>query len=192
MAYVIPEEHQATVQRIMSNLPTSQFIIDLVGEGIQTALAHFDSEEVAKRLDIALTMSAYAKEVSQPLYYMTHLVLAPLVAGLEAAELAKLDTASGVLAKANIPLGTFVTSKEFKTKWLALFNLSTVDKDVLAAALIFAKKDVEKAIKENDLYQLAGYGYLEVNIRQSNMFINHTVRRFYNEYASLVLNVAKF
>ena len=192
MTFEVPEKDSATVQRIMTNLPTSQFIIDLVGEGIRIALNHFEDEDIERRLNVAERMSVYSKEVSQPLYYMTHLVLAPLVAGLEATEISKLDTASGVLAKAVVPLGSFVTSKEFKSKWTALFNLSSVDKDVMAAAFMFAKADVEKAMSEKDLYKLAGYGYIEVNIRQSGMFVNHTVRKFYNEFAALVLNTARF
>lgn len=192
MTFEVPEKYSATVQRIMANLPTSQFIIDLVGEGIQIALSHFEDDDIERRLNVAERMSVYSKEVSQPLYYMTHLVLAPLVAGLEATEISKLDTASGVLAKAVVPLGSFVTSKEFKSKWTALFNLSSVDKDVMAAAFMFAKADVEKAMSEKDLYKLAGYGYIEVNIRQSGMFVNHTVRKFYNEFAALVLNTARF
>ena len=192
MTFEIPEKYSGQVQKIMSNLPTSQFVIDLVGEGIQTAFTHFEEEDFERRLNVAEKMSTYSKEVSQPLYFMTHLVIAPLVAGLEATEISKLDTASGVLAKAIVPLGSFITSKEFKSKWTALFNLSSVDKDVMAAALMFAKADVEKAMAEKDLYKLAGYGYIEVNIRQSGMFINHTVRKFYNEFASLVLNTARF
>lgn len=192
MTFEIPEQYDTLVQKIMSNLPTSQFVIDLIGEGIQICVNKFDEKEVERRLEIAKKMSDYAKEVSQPMYFMTHLVLAPLVAGLEAAEVSKLDTASGVLAKAIAPLGVFVTGNGFKTKWQALFNLASVDKDVMAAAFMFAKADVEKAMREGDLYTIAGYAYIEVNIRQSGMFVNHTVRKFYNEFASLVLNTAKF
>ena len=57
---------------------------------------------------------------------------------------------------------------------------------------MFAKVAVDKAFKEKDLYTLAGYAYIEVNIRQSGMFINHTVRKYYNEFASVVLNQAEF
>lgn len=192
MTFEIPEQYDTLVQKIMSNLPTSQFVIDLVGEGIQICINKFDEKEVERRLEIAKKMSEYAKEVSQPMYFMTHLVLAPLVAGLEATEVSKLDTASGVLAKAIAPLGVFVSGNGFKTKWQALFNLSSVDKDVMAAAFMFAKADIEKAMRENDLYTIAGYAYIEVNIRQSGMFVNHTVRKYYNEFASLVLNTAKF
>lgn len=192
MTFEIPEQYDTLVQKIMSNLPTSQFVIDLIGEGIQICVNKFDEKEVERRLEIAKKMSDYAKEVSQPMYFMTHLVLAPLVAGLEAAEVSKLDTASGVLAKAIAPLGVFVTGNGFKTKWQALFNLASVDKDVMAAAFMFAKADVEKAMREGDLYTITGYAYIEVNIRQSGMFVNHTVRKFYNEFASLVLNTAKF
>lgn len=192
MTFEVPEKYSDTVQKIMSNLPTSQFIIDLVGEAIQIALNHFDDKDVERRLDVALKMSAYAKEVSQPLYFLTHLVNAPLVAGLEVSEISKIDTASGTLAKAIIPLGAFLTSDSFKAKWTALFNLSKVDKDVLAAAFLFAKEDVEAGMLDKDLYKLAGYGYIEVNIRQSGMFINHTVRKFYNEFAAIILNKAKF
>ena len=192
MTYEIPEKYEATVQKIMANLPTSQFVVDLVGEAIQIALNHFQDEEIENRLEIALAMSNYSKQVSQPMYYMTHLVIAPLVAGLEVTEVSKLDTASGTLAKALVPLGSFVTGKRFKQKWTALFNLSKVDKNVMAAALMFAKRDVEKAMKTNDLYKLAGYGYIEVNIRQSGMFVDHTVRQYYNEFAALVLSRADF
>lgn len=192
MTYEIPEKYEATVQKIMANLPTSQFVVDLVGEAIQIALNHFQDEEIENRLEIALAMSNYSKQVSQPMYYMTHLVIAPLVAGLEVTEVSKLDTASGTLAKALVPLGSFVVGKKFKQKWTALFNLSKVDKNVMAAALMFAKRDVEKAMKTNDLYKLAGYGYIEVNIRQSGMFVDHTVRQYYNEFAALVLSRADF
>lgn len=188
MAFTIDEKYESITQKIMSNLPTSQFVVDLVGEAIQTAIQHFEGFELDTRLDVAYKMSVYAKEVSQPMYFMTHLVLAPLLAGLEGSEVSRLDTASGALTKALAPLSTFVAGKTFKQKWKALFNLSTVDKDVMAAALMFAKAYVEKAFKEKDFYTLAGYGYLEVNIRQSGMFINHTVRKYYNEFASLVLN----
>lgn len=192
MTYDIAEKYSTITQKIMGNLPTSQFVVDLVGEAINIATEKFDEAEVENRLDIALKMSAYAKEVSQPMYFMTHLVIAPLVAGLEVNEVSKLDTASGALVKALVPLSSFVSGKTFKQKWQALFNLSKVDKDVVAVAFMIAKSAVEKAIKENDLYTLAGYGYIEVNIRQSGMFVNHTVRKYYNEFASLVLNTADF
>ena len=191
MAFDIEEKYQTTIHKIMANLPTSQFVVDLVGEAIKVAGEKFH-EEFETRLDIALRMSEYAKEVSQPMYFMTHLVIAPLVAGLEASEINKLETASGTLSKACAPLGVFITAKTFKQKWKALFNLSKVDKDVLGTALMFAKVAVDKAFKEKDLYSLAGYAYIEVNIRQSGMFINHTVRKYYNEFASVVLNQAEF
>lgn len=191
MAFDIEEKYQTTIHKIMANLPTSQFVVDLVGEAIKVAGEKFH-EEFETRLDIALRMSEYAKEVSQPMYFMTHLVIAPLVAGLEASEINKLETASGTLSKACAPLGVFITAKTFKQKWQALFNLSKVDKDVLGTALMFAKVAVDKAFKEKDLYSLAGYAYIEVNIRQSGMFINHTVRKYYNEFASVVLNQAEF
>ena len=192
MTFTIDEKYETITQKIMSNLPTSQFVVDLVGEAIQTAIKHFDGKDLETRLDIALKMSEYAKEVSQPMFFMSHLVIAPLAAGLEVNEIERLSTASGALQKAIIPLGSFVTGKTFKQKWKALFNLSTADKDVLAAALMFAKADVERALEEKDLYTLAGYGYIEVNIRQSGMFINHTVRKFYNEFANIILYKAEY
>ena len=191
MAFAIEEKYQTIIHKIMANLPTSQFIVDLVGEAIKVAGEKYP-DEFETRLDIALRMSEYAKEVSQPLYYKAHLVIAPLVAGLEASEVNKLETASGTLSKACAPLGVFVTAKTFKQKWKALFELSKVDVDVLGTALMFAKVAVDKAFKEKDLYALAGYAYIEVNIRQSGMFINHTVRKYYNEFASVVLNQAEF
>ena len=191
MAFAIEEKYQTIIHKIMANLPTSQFIVDLVGEAIKVAGEKY-SDEFETRLDIALRMSEYAKEVSQPLYYKAHLVIAPLVAGLEASEVNKLETASGTLSKACAPLGVFITAKTFKQKWKALFELSKVDVDVLGTALMFAKVAVDKAFKEKDLYTLAGYAYIEVNIRQSGMFINHTVRKYYNEFASVVLNQAEF
>ena len=191
MAFAIEEKYQTIIHKIMANLPTSQFIVDLVGEAIKVAGEKYP-DEFETRLDIALRMSEYAKEVSQPLYYKAHLVIAPLVAGLEASEVNKLETASGTLSKACAPLGVFITAKTFKQKWKALFELSKVDVDVLGTALMFAKVAVDKAFKENDLYTLTGYAYIEVNIRQSGMFINHTVRKYYNEFASVVLNQAEF
>ena len=191
MDFAIEEKYQSIIHKIMANLPTSQFIVDLVGEAIKVAGEKYP-DEFETRLDIALRMSEYAKEVSQPLYYKAHLVIAPLVAGLEASEVNKLETASGTLSKACAPLGVFVTAKTFKQKWKALFELSKVDVDVLGTALMFAKVAVDKAFKEKDLYTLAGYAYIEVNIRQSGMFINHTVRKYYNEFASVVLNQAEF
>lgn len=191
MAFAIEEKYQTIIHKIMANLPTSQFIVDLVGEAIKVAGEKYP-DEFETRLDIALRMSEYAKEVSQPLYYKAHLVIAPLVAGLEASEVNKLETASGTLSKACAPLGVFVTAKTFKQKWKALFELSKVDVDVLGTALMFAKVAVDKAFKEKDLYTLAGYAYIEVNIRQSGMFINHTVRKYYNEFAFVVLNQAEF
>ena len=191
MAFAIEEKYQTIIHKIMANLPTSQFIVDLVGEAIKVAGEKYP-DEIETRLDIALRMSEYAKEVSQPLYYKAHLVIAPLVAGLEASEVNKLETASGTLSKACAPLGVFITAKTFKQKWKALFELSKVDVDVLGTALMFAKVAVDKAFKENDLYTLTGYAYIEVNIRQSGMFINHTVRKYYNEFASVVLNQAEF
>ena len=191
MAFAIEEKYQTIIHKIMANLPTSQSIADLVGEAINVAGAKYP-DEFETRLDIALRMSEYAKEVSQPLYYKAHLVIAPLVAGLEASEVNKLETASGTLSKACAPLGVFITAKTFKQKWKALFELSKVDVDVLGTALMFAKVAVDKAFKEKDLYTLAGYAYIEVNIRQSGMFINHTVRKYYNEFASVVLNQAEF
>ena len=191
MAFAIEEKYQTIIHKIMANLPTSQFIVDLVGEAIKVAGEKYP-DEFETRLDIALRMSEYAKEVSQPLYYKAHLVIAPLVAGLEASEVNKLETASGTLSKACAPLGVFVNAKTFKQKWKALFELSKVDVDVLGTALMFAKVAVDKAFKEKDLYTLAGYAYIEVNIRQSGMFINHTVRKYYNEFASVVLNQAEF
>ena len=147
MAFAIEEKYQTIIHKIMANLPTSQFIVDLVGEAIKVAGEKYP-DEFETRLDIALRMSEYAKEVSQPLYYKAHLVIAPLVAGLEASEINKLETASGTLSKACAPLGVFVTAKKKKKKWKALFELSKVDVDVLGTALMFAKVAVDKAFKE--------------------------------------------
>ena len=191
MAFAIEEKYQTIIHKIMANLPTSQFIVDLVGEAIKVAGEKYP-DEFETRLGIALRMSEYAKEVSQPLYYKAHLVIAPLVAGLEASEVNKLETASGTLSKACAPLGVFITAKTFKQKWKALFELSKVDVDVLGTALMFAKVAVNKAFREKDLYTLPGYAHIEVHIRQSGMFINHTVRKYYNEFASVVLNQAEF
>lgn len=192
MTYVIDEKYSKITDNIMANLPTSQFVVDLVGEAISAATSKFDEEEAIVRLAVAHRMSQYAKETSQPLYFKTHLVIAPLIAGLEVSEIERFFTASGVLQKAIGPLGTFVTAPTFKQKWKAIFELSSIDIDLMAAAFMFAKADVEKAVAEDDKYKIAGYGYLEVNMRQANIFINHTVRKFYNEFATIVLNKAEY
>lgn len=192
MTLTIDSKYDEKVQKIMANLPTSQFVVDLVGEAIKVSEKEFKSSDFERRLDIAYKMSVYAKEVSQPMYYKTHLVVAPLVAGLEASQINRLETASGTLSKACAPLGVFVRKPFFKDRWHAMFELSKVDVDVLAAAFMFATEELRDAVTHNNLYVMTGFAYIEVNIRQSGMFINHTIRKFYNEFASIVLNQAEF
>lgn len=201
MALNVAEKYDVAVKHLMAELPTINFVIDMVGKAVEISYAEYgDSVDFRDRLELASRLAHESRQLSEPNFYMTHLVIAPLVTGIDPNKWTVLDTASGTLKTLVGNMNEILNANGFKDRWQAIAKaLKNGDPYMMVVVLhmldLVISQILEKEPKELDAVEqlnLLGIGYIEVCLRQSGFVVDNRFRKIYNEFTNKVLHIAKF
>lgn len=196
---------------IVELLPQIPYVIDQVGEALKWAKEELSEGEYNKTLKVAYDVAQYAKEVSDPNFFKTHLVLASILSNIENPMANKrfevFDTASKATEKALKDL--IIDKKEieekgcFKSVLLRLVPLAKKDENLFATALIGIKHDLEEVVEAmkkasietpitaKDYVTILGYAFVMDNIRMARLNLLEKAWKIYNDI-TVLLNGIKY
>ena len=196
-------------QSIIEMLPQIPYVVDQVGSALDWAKAEVSEGEYNKITKIAYDVAKYAKEVSNPNFYKTHLVIASILShfegALESKRFAMFDTASKSVEKALKSLNVAEESvKEhgcFKAVLLRLVPLAKESEDLFVVALIGIKHDLEEIVKgmekaniktpvtSEDYITILGYSFVMANIRMARLDMLNKTHEIYNNIEILLNSI---
>ena len=196
---------------IVELLPQIPYVIDQVGEALKWAKEELSEGEYNKTLKVAYDVAQYAKEVSDPNFFKTHLVIASILSSIENPMANKrfevFDTASKATEKALKDL--IIDKKEieekgcFKSVLLRLVPLAKKDENLFATALIGIKHDLEEVVEAmkkvnvetpitaKDYITILGYAFVMDNIRMARLNLLEKAWKIYNDI-TVLLNGIKY
>ena len=191
---------------IIELLPQIPYVIDQIGEALKWAKEELSEGEYNKTLKVAYEVAQYAKEVSDPNFFKTHLVIASILSNIENPMANKkfeiFDTASKATEKALKDL--VIDKKEiedkgcFKSVLLRLVPLAKKDENLFATALIGIKHDLEEVVEAmkkanvetpitaHDYVTILGYAFVMDNIRMARLNLLEKAWKVYNDITVLL------
>ena len=196
----IPSMYDAKIQALMGELPTINFVIDLVGKAVDIAYASCgDGEAFIDALEVATRMARFSKKVSQPNFYNTALVLAPLLIKADEESIKLVDGTSKSVTKYVEGLKSVLFANGYKERWLAMVKFNSVDSYAIGIVLTFYDYILEQILKkpeeqltDKERMCILGLGYIEVCMRKSSVTITSEVREIYNNFGNKILHKANF
>jgi len=201
MALKIDKQYTKQVNSIMSKLPQTPFIIDVVGKAIEISYKNRDvDKEYGVILDLTDKVVDYVNANSSTTSYKYSLIAAVLLAGVPYTEYEVIDTASGTIKDYVETFSAFAFADGYKNTWLELNNLVKKDSDLLYLALLVMINNIEAILKSEgeegpstrDKYDLAGMAYIEVSLRKSAITIPNRQYEAYNKFMGLIMKKAEF
>ena len=192
---------------ILAEVPQVPYVLDQVGHAIDWCIEANDEGSVVKVLKTSLDVAKYAKSISEPNFYKTHLLIASLIGDIdnvkEDAKFEMYNTASGIVAKTIdeiiIDKNLIETRGCFNALSIWITNLARTNEEsfvvMLYGILNDLKESVEglKAVNEKapitpeDYVQILGYAYVLSNLRMSNLSLLDSTREIINQI-SIILN----
>lgn len=192
---------------ILAEVPQVPYVLDQVGHAIDWCIEANDEGSVVKVLKTSLDVAKYAKSISEPNFYKTHLLIASLIGDIdnvkEDAKFEMYNTASGIVAKTIdeiiIDKNLIETRGCFNALSIWLTNLARTNEEsfvvMLYGILNDLKESIEglKAVNEKapitpeDYVQILGYAYVLSNLRMSNLSLLDSTREIINQI-SIILN----
>jgi hypothetical protein len=192
---------------ILAEVPQVPYVLDQVGHAIDWCIEANDEGSVVKVLKTSLDVAKYAKSISEPNFYKTHLLIASLIGDIdnvkEDAKFEMYNTASGIVAKTIdeiiIDKNLIETRGCFNALSIWLTNLARTNEEsfvvMLYGILNDLKESIEglKAVNEKapitpeDYVQILGDAYVLSNLRMSNLSLLDSTREIINQI-SIILN----
>lgn len=195
---------------ITEMLPQIPYVIDQVGEALKWVKEETTDGAYNKALEVAYEVAEYAKSVSDPNFYKTHLVVASILSSIEDASekerFSTFDTASKATEKS---LKALYVSTESITKYgcfkavlMHLVPLAKENEDLFAVALIGVKHDLQEILKgmekanmktpitSEDYITVLGYSYVMANIRMAKVSMLDKARKIYNDIEIMLNSVS--
>ena len=200
------EKVRVLSSEILQELPQIPFIIDQVSEAINWCIEAHDSGVVTKLLETAVDVAKYVKEISDPNFYRTHLVIASLIADIEGVleddRFKQFQTTSGAVEKTvkDIIINPDLLSERgcFNALNIHLTQLSRKDENCLVIMLYGILHDLEEitmGIKEakvkapitpQDYITVLGYAYVMSNLRMANLALADKTKVIINDIQILL------
>lgn len=199
---------------IIAELPQIPYVMDQVGEALKWAKEVLDEGDYKKLLEITWEVTQYAKEISQPNFFKTHLIIASILSYIPEAKkderFALFDTASKAVEKA---LDAIVVDEKlsgekgcFKSILMNLVPLAKKNEECFVIALIGIKHDLieikkgmdflnaeEKApITPTDYITILGYALIMANLRMSNLKLLNSTYTKVNDIEIMLNNDFKY
>lgn len=193
---------------ILSELPQIPFIIDQVDNAIDWCIEAHDKGVVARVLNTALDVAKYVKEISDPNFYKTHLVIAALIGDidgvLEDEKFGMYKTASHAVENTikKVIIDPKLTEERgcFNALNIWLTRLAREDENafvVLLYGILNDLKEVVAGLKQvnskapitpQNYITVLGYAYVLSNIRMANLNLLDRTRVLVNEIEVLLNN----
>lgn len=196
----IPEELQPAVNTLLSTVPQTPFVIDLVGRAVELCYK-YSPDNFNVLIDIATKTANFltdGKEVVQTLYKY-HIVAAVLLVEVPTAKFETLDTVSGTLKEATNLLKGLVFNNSWKSAWMTFNEIVKFDTDLIYPSLEFLIHCAQEAMSEEDGREtlekksiLTGLAYVEASIRTANIQIPNKIYPTYNKFMSIMMKQATF
>lgn len=183
------EKVKSLSSAIIAELPQIPFIIDQVSEAINWCVEAQDSGVVVKLLETALDVAKYVKEISDPNFYKTHLVIASLIADIpnvtEDERFSQFKTTSGAVEQAvkNIIVDKKLLADRgcFNALNIHLAQLQKINESYMVIVLygiLHDLKEITAGLKEaetkapitpQDYITVLGYAYVMSNLRMAKL-----------------------
>lgn len=191
---------------IYENLPQIPYVVDQVSDALKWAKEVLKESEYEHMLRVVTDVSAYAKKISVPEFFKTHLVVASILLAIPDAKkderFKRFDTASKAVEKAldalEVPKEKIKERGCFKAIALTLIPLANVNEEYFTIALTGVKHDlldilegmkpagVKDPITSQDYVVILGYALLMANIRMSNLNLGNDAYKVYNDIEILL------
>lgn len=196
-------------QSLIEALPQVPYVIDQVGEALKWAKEEAPEGMYNKIVETAYEVANYAKDISNPNFYKTHLVIASILSNIEKASeqerFSTFDTTSKATEKALKGLCISPECVEkygcFKSILIHFVPVAKENEDVFAVALIGIKHDIQEILKgmekakiktpitSEDYITILGYSYVMANIRMSKVSMLDKTRKIYNDIEILLNSI---
>ena len=183
------EKIEKLKESIIEELPQVPYVLDQVGEALDWCIESHEEGVITKLLETALDVARYAKEISDPNFYKTHLVIAALLADIpnvfEDERFQKFNSTSGIVEKSvrNVTIDKSLIEKRgcFNSLNIHLTNISRVDENCMVVMLYGILHDLEEVvaglksvetkspITPQDYITVLGYAYVMANLRMANL-----------------------
>ena len=179
------EKIKELTTNILGELPQIPFVIDQVSEAINWCVEAHDSGIVVRLLETALNVAKYTREISDPNFYRTYLVVAALIADIpnvkEDEKFAQFKSASGAIEKAVDNIIVDTNRGCFKSLCIHLAQLSKKDENCLVIMLygiLQDLRDITVGLKDSgtkapitpqDYITVLGYSYVMANLRMARL-----------------------
>ena len=174
---------------ILAELPQVPFIIDQVSDAVDWCVEEHDPGIIVKLLETSLDVARYVKEISDPNFYKTHLVIASLIADIpnviEDERFKKFQTASGAVEKSvkNVIVDPDLLVERgcFNSLNIHLTQLQKIDENCLVIMLygiLHDLKEITSGLKSTcakspitpqDYITVLGYAYVMSNLRMARL-----------------------
>ena len=193
---------------ILGELPQIPFIIDQVDKAIDWCIEAHDKGVVSRILNTALDVAKYTREISDPNFYKTHLVIAALIGDikdvLEDENFAIYRTASHAVENTikKVIIDPKLTEDRgcFNALNIWLTKLAKEDESAFVVILYGILNDIKEVIgglKEvgskapitpQNYITILGYAYVMANLRMANLNLLDRTRVLVNEIEVLLNN----
>lgn len=174
---------------IVAELPQIPFIIDQVSEAINWCSEAHDAGSVVRYLETALDVAKFVREISDPNFYKTHLVIAALIADIpnvledERFEIFKSASCSveNSIKKVTVNQELIKDRGCFNALNIHLTQLAKQDENcftVMLFGILHDLQDLTRGLKEanvkspvtpQDYITALGYAYVMSNLRMANL-----------------------
>lgn len=199
MTIEIPDIYSRQVNSILSKLPQTPFVVDVVGKAIQISCDENKNNEkfLSRLLFVADKVAKYTGECSSPVSYKYALIASILLAGIPQDKYAVIDTTSNTVSTAVKLITDFIYTDSFKEKWIILNQIAKHDSDLLYVVFCYINAEIENILAQDgiglmDRVILTGYAYIEVSLRKSAITVPNRQYTEYNHFMSLMMKKVNF
>lgn len=183
------EKIKTLKNEIIAELPQIPFIIDQVSDAVDWCVEEHDPGVIVRLLESALDVARYAKEISDPNFYKTYLVVASLIADIPdvttSERFNKFKTASGVIERTikNVVIDPDLICERgcFNSLNIHLTQLAKKDENcfvIMLYGILHDLQEITSALKgtstkspvtPQDYITILGYAYVMSNLRMARL-----------------------
>ena len=195
-------------KEILTQVPQIPFVIDQVSTALDWCVKAHDEGDIVKLLKTSLDVAKYVKEVSDPNFYKTHLLIASLIGEIpnvtEDEKFKIFQTASRSVEETIKDV--VIDQKLMEDRgcfsamniWLCQLARKDMDKfivvlygilnDLKETVDVMKEANVKSPITPNDYIKILGYAYVTFNLKVSNLGLWDRAKVILNEISQILNN----
>lgn len=187
---------QKLIQSITGELPQIDFVVDQVGAALALAADTLTERQFHRALRIAVNVTKFAKETSEPQYFKYNLIITALLKDVQNlsshAGFKTFDTTSNIVGKNIEALKTTEDEKArgyYKGGVLKLARLFNLNQELFLIEVLSLTDDLEALDLVADVHPfLLGCAFMNANFRMCNFELLSSVQIYYNKFMSILEN----